>query len=259
MNEEQKLMSQEVQEQGRYLYCVGKAPTYLHNFGKIGLEGNEVYIISAGKFCAVVHDCKAEPYKSNNEQKVKKWIQTHQKVIDIATRRLGTVIPFSFDVIIKGQCPNDEVIHWLKTEEDNLKQKLDTIEGKQEFGIQIFFDQELLRQQIMNENTQIQKLQQELKKASKGKAYFLEQKIKTIVQKELEAKTNFYFKDFYGQIRECADHLKVEKIKKVNTLLNFSCLVEKEKVKKLGAALDRINKFPFSVKFTGPWPAYSFV
>jgi len=56
----------------------------------------------------------------------------------------------------------------------------------------------------------------------------------------------------------------VEKTKKVDKdrmmLLNLSCLVAKEKIDSLGEELEKINNMEgFSIRFTGPWPPYSFV
>jgi hypothetical protein len=43
-------------------------------------------------------------------------------------------------------------------------------------------------------------------------------------------------------------------------LLNLSCLLFKEKSKILGEELEKINHLKgFFVRFTGPWPPYSFV
>jgi len=43
-------------------------------------------------------------------------------------------------------------------------------------------------------------------------------------------------------------------------LLNLSCLVAKGKVDSLGEELEKIDNMEgFSVRFTGPWPPYSFV
>lgn len=246
-------------EQGRYVYCVGKTGKHIFNLGKIGLEKEEVYTLSTGELCAVVHNCQAEPYQSNEEKIVKEWIKTHQKVIDLAAKKLGTVIPFSFDVIIKGESPDEEVLNWLKTEEENLKRKINKIKGKQEFGVQVFFDKKLMLEKISEEDEEIKKLKKEIKEASKGRAYFQEQKIKDILKKEMEKKADFYFKKFYEEIKKHADDIKIEKVKQDYMLMNLSCLVYKEKVKELGLALDKINTPPFSLKFTGPWPAYSFV
>ena len=43
-------------------------------------------------------------------------------------------------------------------------------------------------------------------------------------------------------------------------IMNLSCLVAREKYLELGEELGSINGMAgFSVRFTGPWPPYSFV
>ena len=80
----------------------------------------------------------------------------------------------------------------------------------------------------------------------------------------MEKRANLCFKDFYARIKKCVDEIKVEKAKKTDEerqmLMNLSCLVHKKKSKELGEELERINEQEgFSVRFTGPWPPYSFV
>jgi hypothetical protein len=60
------------------------------------------------------------------------------------------------------------------------------------------------------------------------------------------------------------DEIRVEKTKKTDEknqmLINLSCLVDKERSKELGEELEKINEEKgFAVRFTGPWPPYSFV
>jgi len=246
-----------MQDNGVYVYCVAKnkGPT---SFGKIGLEQNEVYTISGKELCAVVHRCRAEPYKSDNAEIVKEWVKTHQAVIDEASKRLGTIIPLSFDVIIKGN--GKDVTLWLENETKNLKEKLNKVEDKQEFGIQIFWDKELIAKQVAEKNEEIKKLKEEIKQQSKGKAFFSKQNMEKLLKKEVEKRADKEFKEFYNQIKGFVHDIKVEKLKEANTLLNLSCLVHKDKVKLLGMNLDKINKLEgYSVRFTGPWPPYSFV
>jgi hypothetical protein len=90
------------------------------------------------------------------------------------------------------------------------------------------------------------------------------QKLENLLKKELEKEADRYFKVFYEQIKRCVDQIKVEKTKKneedKQMLLNFSCLIFKGKSKTLGEELEKINHLKgFFVRFTGPWPPYSFV
>ena len=84
------------------------------------------------------------------------------------------------------------------------------------------------------------------------------------MRKQMEAEAKKYFNKFYELIKKGVDETKVEKNKKNDDtkqmLLNISCLLHKGKEQDLGEELDKINKKKeFFVRFTGPWPPYSFV
>lgn len=248
---------EEAPYEGRYVYCVAES-SKLANFGKIGIENNEVYTIPHGRICAVVHNCLLKPYKSKDEEEVKNWVKTHQNVIK-KTYELGTVIPLSFDIIIKGS--NRGVSDWLKREHKSLMQKINRVKGKQEFGIQIFWDKDIISKKISKNNKEIERLRKMMEGESKGRAYFLKHKLGAAIKGEIEKTGNECFRELYRRIRKHADDIRVGRVEKdKRMLMNLSCLVHKNKVKELGAVLGGINNLEgFSVRFTGPWPPYSFV
>ncbi|MFH1337581.1 MAG: GvpL/GvpF family gas vesicle protein [Nanoarchaeota archaeon] len=251
-----KELEQKPKDEGRYVYCIADSEKSI-NFGRIGIDNSEVYTIPFKGLCAVVHNCKAEPYKSDDEVVVKNWIRQHDGVIDKASE-LGTVIPLTFDMIIKGS--NKEVMNWLEKENGRLRDIIKRIEGKQEFGVQVFLDRKIMGSKIAEENKEIQGLRREMKKESKGKAYFLKQKIEKILKMEIEKRADLYFKDFFNRIKRFADDVRVGRVKNSDMLMNLSCLVRKDNVEDLGTELGIINNINgFSVRFTGPWPPYSFV
>ena len=255
---------QEVASEGRYLYCVVSSSSNT-DFGDMGIDDSSVYTIIYKDIGAVVHKCPAKPYESKNEQTVKEWILSHQYIIDEATKKFGTVIPFSFDTIIKGD--EEKVQEWLKEEYRVLKDKLKKLKDKAEYTVQIFSDKVAMMEKIGENNPELKKLKEDIKTKPKGMAYML--------NKKLEAKTkdifidllNKHAKDFHAQIKNYVDDLKVESTKKPvpekwkrkQMIVNLSCLVDKDKVEKLGKTLGEINKKKeFSVRFTGPWAPFSF-
>ena len=255
----------ENQDQGRYLYCVADSGVRA-DLGRIGLDGKEVYTIPSSDLCAVVHNCPSKPYKSEDNEVVKKWVMTHEKVVETAWERFGTVLPFGFDTIIKGEkdkSPEENIKNWLKEEYAKLKEKMNKIRGKAEYGVQIFWDPKFIADEIAKTNEEIKDLNQDIKSKSKGMAYMLKQKLENLLKKEMEKKADLCFEDFYAKIKKCADEIKVEKTKrdeKKPMLMNLSCLADKEKSKELGEELEKINEEEgFAVRFTGPWPPYSFV
>jgi hypothetical protein len=236
--------------------------------GPIGLEGNEVYTIPYEDISAIVHNCSARPYQSDNNEIVKSWVRTHQNVLDAASEQLGIVIPLGFDTVLQPKddtAPPEQVVKdWLKSDYDRLRGVMRKIEGKDEYGVQVSYEHELIIKLLSEQSEEIRKIKEEMVAKSPGMAYMYKQKLEKAVKAETERLANLWFNDFYGRIKKHTDDIIVEKTKKMNNgkvmLLNLSCLVSKKKVESLGRELEEINSIDgFSVHFSGPWPPYSFV
>ncbi len=255
-----------IEEQGRYLYCVVDRGERV-SLGEIGIEGKEVYAIPYRDICAVVHNCPAQPYRSDDQEVVKTWVMAHQKVVDAACERWGTVLPLSFDTIIKGETEGSaerNVQDWLKQEYEGLKSKIEKVRGKAEYGVQVFWDPRVIAENLTRTSPEIRKLDEEIRLKPRGLAYMYRQRLENLIKREMESKADECFKDFYTRIRKHADDVRVEKTKKAEAglqmIMNLSCLIYKDRYTELGEELDKINQLEgFSVRFTGPWPPYSFV
>ncbi|MFQ5988015.1 MAG: gas vesicle protein GvpL, partial [Dehalococcoidia bacterium] len=252
--------------EARYLYCIADGAEEV-SLGKIGIEGNEVYTIPYKDLSAVVHNCSPEPYQSEDHELVKRWVMAHQKVVETAQQRFGTVLPLGFDTIIKGEWgidPEENMKKWLRDDYQNLKQKMERVKGKTEYGVQIFWDPKVIADAITRTNDDIKKLDQEMKAKPKGTAYMYRQRLENALKEEMEKLADKYFKDFYNRIKKHTDDVRVEKTKKVDEdkqmLMNLSCLIPKDNYEGLGEELEEIlEREGISVRFTGPWPPYSFV
>jgi len=255
-----------VEEEGKYLYCVADAGERV-SLGEIGIEGHEVYTIRHRDICAVVHNCPAQPYQSDNQEVVKAWVMTHQKVVDAAWERWGTVLPLGFDTIIKGESGSSaerNVQAWLEGEYEGLKRKMEKVSGKAEYGVQVFWDPKVIAENLAQTSPEIRKLDEEIKAKPRGVAYMYRQRLENLIKHEMETKADECFRDFYSRIRKHADDIRVEKTKKAEQgwqmIMNLSCLVYRDRYTELGEELDKTNQMEeFSVRFTGPWPPYSFV
>ncbi|MGB8657696.1 MAG: GvpL/GvpF family gas vesicle protein [Candidatus Zixiibacteriota bacterium] len=250
----------------RYLYCVADSDAKM-SLGRIGLDGQEVFTIPCGDLCAVVHICPPQPYQSEDNELVKGWVMIHEKVVETVWERFDTILPVGFDTIIKGEediTPEENIRKWLKQDQAILKEKMNKIRGKAEYGIQIFWDPKLIAGEIAETNDEIRGLQQAMNSKPKGLAYMYKHKLENLLKKEMEKKADCCFRDLYARIRGCADEIRVEKTKKADDkkqmLMNLSCLVDRNKSRELGEELEKIRaEEGFTVRFTGPWPPYSFV
>jgi len=250
--------------QARYIYAV--IPHIdKDNFGPIGIEGNTVYTISCEDISAVVHDCPAEPYVGD-EATVKEMVATHGDVVDAAWEEAGSILPMSFDVIVRAdeeRSADDNVRRWLESEYETFKMKLVEFRDKVELGVQIFWDPEVITRRIAEENKEIKELVDEMATKSRGMAYFYQHKIADAVKSEMEAKADRDYRDYYQRLRAYAEDIAVNKIKRDKTrqmIMNSSVLVRRDNVRGLGEALAELQEEGgVEIRFTGPWPPYTFV
>jgi hypothetical protein len=252
---------------GRYIYGIAGTGV-ARQYGKIGLNGEGVRTIPYRGICAVVHDCIAQPYQSQKREIVEAWVQTHQRVLDAVKESLGTVIPFGFDIIIKapeGKTDTDQVIvTWLMQNYDKLTGIIENIKGKDEYGIQIYYQPEAFRDRVIQTSLVLKQMQTDVSTKPAGMAYLQRQQMEKALKAEIEKVADRHFTDFFEKIKLRCAEVVVDKPGKPDKgklmLMNLSCLVASQNVDGLGQELETITQLSgLSVSFTGPWPPYSFV
>ncbi|MDP2663678.1 MAG: GvpL/GvpF family gas vesicle protein [Dehalococcoidia bacterium] len=255
-----------VAAEGRYVYCVAKTGESV-NMGAIGIDGSQVYTAPYRDISAVVHDCLAEPYNSDDRDRLRTWAMAHQATVESAWERWRAVLPVSFNTIIKvgaGVDAGQSIRLWLEGSYDGLKQKLARVVGKAEYGVQVFWEPRVIANGLAGFSSEIRDLELEIQSKPRGLAYMYRQRLERLLRLEMEAGVDRVFKDCYNRIRPYADDVRVEKLKKaegdIQMIVNLSCLVPAGRYRDLGEELDRIGRTNgLSVRFTGPWPPYSFV
>jgi hypothetical protein len=249
----------------RYLYSVARTGEHAR-LGNIGIEKNEVYIVPYKDIAAVVHACEAKPYRTEDRKLAEDWVLEHSYVIDQATRMFGTVLPFSFDIIIKGG--DDAVRGWLSRDYENLSAELLRMQGTAEYSIQIYCDPVCLEKVIFSHNQDLQELMSRIEKEPKGKAYLLKRNLDLKMKDLAFSEAAKLAEHFSGKIKPLTEELKIagksswaeEKYKEKKLVASFCCRVSDDAAKELGETLDEINgREGFYVRFTGPWSPFSFV
>lgn len=250
--------------EARYIYSIAKTPTR-DNLGEIGIEKNAVFTIPYKDIAAVVHSCLPQAYGTKDRAIAEEWIVEHSYVIDQAMKRFGSVLPFSFDVILKGD--DSVIIKWLEKNYPILHKDMENVEGKAEFGIQIYYNYDDLAGRVLEDDAELKDIKSRIEKESKGRAYLLQkkfdQKLKSMVSQKAAGLANRSL----AEISSLADQMKIDdnrrkpdSYKDLSLLASLTCLVSDENVQRLGEALDEINhQKGFRVRFTGPWAPFSFV
>lgn len=251
-------------DEAKYLYSVASCEEKV-DLGKIGLEESLVYTIPHRDIAAIVHSCESRPYSTEDKKLAEGWILEHAYVIDQATKRFGTVLPFSFDVIILGD--DHAIEQWLFKNYGSIRSELDRMKGKSEYSVQIFYDKSKLESEYANDDQEVREMRREIEKVGKGKAYLLQKKLNMLVNDKVTQELIRLSDEFMARILALSDDIKLDK-KKASDLDRFKgkslmtslvCLVSYDNVAPLGDLLDEINKMDgFAVRFTGPWAPFSF-
>ena len=250
----------------RYVYGIADQGINEH-LGAIGLEGNEVYTIPYKDTCVIVHDCSAEPYKSEDENVVKEWLFTQQEVLDAVAEKFGVVLPMSFDMIVEGKSgsdPDQAVTEWLGKNYEIFSEKMSVLKNKQEFGVQVILDTGILSEKLFETDEKLRMKKAEIDTKPEGIAYMEKEILKDLLKEKVEESADQYFREFYHRIKKSTEDIVIGKAKKVGgnqqMLMNLSCLVKKDRVSELENELEKIkNVDGISVRFSGPWAPYSFV
>ncbi len=253
-------------DKGLYIYAVARGgkeePLELK-----GIQGTSISALSHQGLVVLVQECEPKPFQSEDQKTLADWLLTHQGVVDQVWERYETIIPFGFDTIIVptvGKTARQNLNEWLEKEETELKRKLERLKDKAEYGVQILWDPNQILPKLKERDKEIQDLEKEIRTKPQGVAYMLQKKLEEQIGRRLEMAADAYFKDFYKRIRKCVEDVHIEKVRKEEPpkqmIMNISCLQKKGGGPTLGEVLEKIGQMPgFDVRFTGPWPPYSFV
>ena len=261
---ETKLLGETELAEGRYVYCVVNGAAKL-SLGNIGIAKAEVYTVPHEDVAAVVHACQSQPYQSKDANKVMEWVLSHNDVVDGATEHFGTVIPFSFDTIVKGS--DITVKDWLRRCHEKFKHELERLSQRAEYVVRIFSDEERLVERVLAEDQALRELKEKTGKMPERAGYLFRRKLELKLNDACNATRAKLTEEFASQIEEHVEEMEIERrvshlpenCKDKKLVAAFSCLVHKDNVKSLGQALGKIGQEGYAVRFTGPWAPFSFV
>lgn len=256
---------------GRYVYGIARGELRM-SLGDVGLEGRPVYSVAVPGICAVVHKCPPEAYWSADEATVLRWIASHNSVVELACRSLGTVIPVSFNTILCDGPDGDlRVALWLEENRPALLSALERLEGRREYVVEVSL--ESLATLLSGPpgcppagaaSTAAGEERELPDRASgPGTAYLVRLKSESERKAKIESAASRYRAEIVGRIQPLVDDLRVEPAGdgagSGKTLVKVSCLLSPGRLRGLRDGLAGVEAPPgVKVRLTGPWPPYSF-
>jgi hypothetical protein len=199
-----------------------------------------------------------------------KWLEAkalgHQSVLDTLLHN-GTVIPMKFCTIYLSE---DRVIEVLQEYQDEFLEHLNYFEGKQEWGIKIYYDHKILSEEITNTNERVQGIKEEINHKSEGLAYFARKKLEVSISEEIQRCCDHICQNCHDELAVVAAKSNITHLLGKETtgrmdemVLNGAYLVSIEKLEifqtKLEAIKNTYSASGFVFELSGPWPPYNFV
>ncbi len=212
-------------------------------------------VISQCGLLVVVHGCPAEPYQGSPED-VRSWILAHNAVVTQVWERIGTVLPMAFDSIVTGDGERDAesvLADWIGEHHEELATTLGELDGKVELGIRVYYDAPAGGSERVA--------------VARGREYFQNQLLKRREAADRQLRLDAEANRIVEGLGVLAHSIRVNAPNAITQtegdaggreLLSVSLLVERQRVGEIGSFLDSVPAEGYRVRFTGPWPPYSF-
>ncbi|GAC1488964.1 MAG: gas vesicle protein GvpL [Candidatus Limnocylindrales bacterium] len=242
--------------EGVYVYCIiesGEPRT----FGSIGIggRGDDVYTVHHRDLAAVVSKSPLLIYDPTRDNAL-----THEHVQEVVMNEHGfTPVPMSFGTMFKTE---GDTVEFLKDTYDALRDVLQKMKDKLEFGLKVNWDRDEVLTEIEAENEEISRLKSEIQTNTQSSTYFARMQLGRLVEQALADKSEAYVRDIYDHLRDAAIASRTSKVIGEKMIMNAAFLVARDKADDFDAKVHEIGKRyegRLSFRYTGPWPPYNFV
>jgi hypothetical protein len=259
-------MSETDFDEGRYLYCAVALDDETA-LDTEGVDDEPVRLLAVGDIGVVVHDCESL-YDTADMDELRKWVLQHQGVVDAAGEAFGTPIPFQFDTVLMGA--DDRVREWVGEERGTLSEYLDTLSGHWEYRVELRRDEDTLDEDLAASDDRLAELDADIEGAGSGTSFMLEkqydQRLRELRRErrsERSAALRDRLSEFAREVSELGERTTLDDESNdegMATQARFTVLAAEDREEGMGAMLDEVAaESGVEVRFTGPWPPYSFV
>lgn len=248
---------------GRYVYCLvqtGDEPT--ETLPVDGIDDESPRVIATEGIGAIVHETDSL-YDSDDPATIRHWLLAHHRVVEAATERFGTPVPFQFDVVLEG---TDETVRSvLESSASEIDAAFTDVTGRREYRIELLFEPDAT---IPDPEGELAALREEVETAGDGTAFLLETKLERKQQERKRERASALAADLRAAIsdvtasvtRANSDQLGLGGEDDRETVTELAVLADHDREDELGSRLDPIADEPgVAIRFTGPWAPYSFV
>jgi hypothetical protein len=242
------------EEGGCYVYGIIAGENAL-SFGKSGIGGEitDVYTVQYNGLAAVSSRVKLAILDATRENAL-----AHEHVVE-RVMNTHTIIPMSFGTVFRTE---DDIRQVLKSIHPSLRDVLEKMEGKIEFGLKVTWDRDKVIERLKREDSEIRKFIQELSKKHLQSTYFARMQLGRMIDRAMIERGAEIVKEIYDSLRPVCVASRDNKPIGEKMILNAAFLLERRKEAEFDRTVNRISdKFKniLAFRYSGPWPPYNFV
>ena len=241
--------------------------------GLAGIDGGVVERVEERGLAALVSrvplaDFGAGPLRDNlnDLEWLERVARAHEAVLERVLAET-TIVPLRLCTIYESE---DGVREMLEREHDSLARALDTLAGRQEWGVKVLADEERLTEEARSRSTDAAALEDELDARTGGGAYMLRRRLERHVRDAADALASELAEQVHAQLQDWASDAVALAPQNPELsghegrmLMNGAYLVETERVDGLRALVsdleERHRPLGVRIELTGPWPPYNFL
>src|SRR4051812_19905117 len=240
--------------EGRYVYGIiaGRDPL---TFGKMGLggQGEMVYTVNHGDISGVVSRTSVFIFDPTRENAL-----AHEHVIE-SVMKSHTIIPMSFGTVFRT---DDDIREVLRSIYPSLKDVLEQMSGKVEFGLKVTWDRDQIVEELKRQDEEIHRFHLEITKKHLQSTYLARMQLGRMIDKALVETSSQYVREIYEALRNVCVASRDNKPIGEKMIMNAAFLIERQRETEFDAAVNRVAKRfgnRLNFRYTGPWPPYNFV
>lgn len=240
---------------GQYTYCVIRCPNSRTFKTKgIGERGDEVRTINFKGLAAVASATPIVEYDSSRRN-----MMAHTQILEEVMQDF-TILPVRFGTI----APSEDAVRGtlLDRRHDELSQLLEQMRGRVELGLKVFWYEDVIFREIVDDNTQIRRLRDSLMGRSPEETYYDRIRLGEMVEAAMEKKRLADSEMILGRLRPLVYKTKTNKVVSDRMVVNGAFLVNQDREADFDGAvkeLDAEMRERLILKYVGPVPPYNFV
>jgi hypothetical protein len=188
----------------------------------------------------------------------------HETIAEYVAKR-AAIVPLRFGTIYLERAGIERM---LAEQGRELREILERLRGREEWGVNVFCDQTVLMSSITSVSPVLRELSERAAQASPGQSYLMQKKIDTLKVDEARAALNRIIEQIEQTLGEQTVDAKRLRVLKVEATeygelkAKFAFLITKSEFDAFRDAAERLAQehqpAGLRLELTGPWPAYNF-